>query len=126
MSSKSRKSDNIPIKNENLDKRVKLSETQKEEIRQSSTSSYKLAALYGVSRRTIQFIKDPKKLEENKARRQERGGSAIYYDKAKHTAAMKRHRDYKKQLYDNGLISITNTEGKTFTIYPADTTPVRR
>lgn len=101
------KVDKIYIKNEKLDKRVKLLEYQKEEIRKNiaGLSQRKLAALYGVSRRTIQFILDPEKLKRNKEVRKLRGGSNIYYDKEKHTKAMKIHRDYKKELLNKNLIS---------------------
>jgi hypothetical protein len=58
-----------------VDKRVKLTKEQKEEIiafRQlhGSKRGYGdrvLAEMYGVSRRTIQFILDPNKLEVNRA-----------------------------------------------------------
>lgn len=62
------------------------------------------AELFGVSRRTIQFIWFPEQLEENKKRRAERGGSKQYYDREKHNASMREHREYKKDLYKKGLI----------------------
>lgn len=100
-----RKSDKIPINNKKLDRRVKLTEEQKEEIRQNTTDSIReLGRKYNVDKRTIQFIKDPQKLEECKKRRAERGGSKIYYDKEKNRETMKEHRDYKKDLYNKGLI----------------------
>lgn len=88
------------------DKRVKLTPEQKEEIRENKEclSQRKLAKKYGVSRRTIQFILDPKKLEENKKRRAERGGSKIYYDREKHNDYMKTHRRYKQDLHLKGDI----------------------
>ena len=51
--------------------------------------------------RTIQFVLDPKKLEDNKARRRERGGEAQYYDRETHTEYMRRHRSHKRQLLDD-------------------------
>lgn len=103
-----RKSDSIPINNENLDRRVKLTADQKNEIRlaykSGEISTYKLAKIYGVSRRTIQFILSPEKLQENKQRRAERGGTKIYYDKTKHARATREHREYKKKLYAEGKI----------------------
>jgi len=87
------------------DRRVKLTDEDREEIREKYAtgeySTYKLADLFGVSRRTIQFILDPKKLEENRKRLKERGGSKIYYDTDKNTTSMKEHRRYKKDVLKN-------------------------
>jgi hypothetical protein len=99
-----RKSDSIPINNEKLDRRKKLTEAQKEEIRKSDLSLRKLAEMYDVSKRTIQYIKDPEKKRQNLLRRKERGGWLQYYNKEKHTKAIKEHRDYKKKLMDDGLL----------------------
>ena len=103
-----RKSDTIAINNPELDRRVKLTAEDKEVIHanKGGLSQRKLAALYGVSRRTIQFILDPEKLEQNKQRRAERGGSKVYYDKDKHAISMKEHRNYKKELYQTNQIGL--------------------
>ena len=103
-----RKTDTIPINNENLDRRVKLTQVQKQEIKLNvlGLSSRKLAEMYGVSKRTIQFILDPEKLAENKKKREERGGSKHYYNKEKHTEAIRRHRDYKKWLNERGELFV--------------------
>jgi transposase len=101
-----RKSDIISINNKKLDRRVKLTDTQREEIKanRDGLSQRKLAKIYGVSRRTIQFILHPEKLEQNLQRRAERGGTKQYYDKEKQRKYMKAHRDYKKKLYLEGKI----------------------
>lgn len=99
-----RKSEKIPINNKALDRRVKLTDKQREEIKKSSLSSRALAKAYGVSRRTIQFIQDPEKLEQCKKRRAERGGSKIYYNREKNNKSMKEHRQYKEKLYKAGLL----------------------
>jgi len=101
-----RKSDLIPINNESLDRRVKLTKEEKEDIHANvlGLSQRVLARTYGVSRRTIQFILSPEKLEENLKRRKERGGSKQYYDKEKWRVTMKEHRDYKKKLFQEGKI----------------------
>jgi transposase len=65
-------------------------------------SQRKLATEFNVSRRTIQFIIDPAKREQNYQKRVERGGSKQYYDKDKNNAYMKKHREHKKKLFDNG------------------------
>lgn len=102
-----RKSDGIPINNEKLDRRVKLSTETKVEIKINvlSLSHNELARKYGVSKRTIQFILDPQKKLENLQRRKERGGYKQYYDREKNTIAQREHRDYKKQLFKEGKIS---------------------
>jgi hypothetical protein len=101
-----RKSDLIPINNELLDKRVKLTVAQKQEIFgfKGLKSANELANMYGVSKRSIQFILDPQKLAENKQRRAERGGSKKYYDKEYNRKAMQKHRLRKKELYLQGKI----------------------
>jgi transposase-like protein len=85
----------------------KLTQEQKEEIYKrynidGDVSQRQLAREYGVSRRLITFIIDPKKHEENLQRRKEAGGSKKYYDKDKHKEAIKKHRRRKQELYLNG------------------------
>ena len=102
------KSDKISINNELLDRRVKLTQEDKRRIKElyeSGTHSQRsLAKLYNVSRRSIIFIIHPERLEENKLRRKERGGSKIYYDREYHNEKMKEHRKYKNELLKKGLI----------------------
>lgn len=88
---------------EKHDKRVKLTKSQKEEIYNvynlyGAFSHRELADLYGVSRRTISFIVDPQQKQDNLDRLEERGGTKIYYDKDKHTKAMRVHRRHKHEL----------------------------
>jgi transposase len=92
---------------QSYDKRRKLSEEDKIDIRSMSRKGYsqrELARMYNVSRRLIQFVINPQSLEENKERRKERGGSAQYYDKETHTLAVRKHRNYKKDLYYKKLL----------------------
>jgi transposase len=107
-------SDALSIKDEKLDRRVKLSSAQKEEILElkEKHSQRGLAKMFGVSRRTIQFILDPAKHEENLLRRKERGGWKQYYDKEYNRKAIKEHRDYKKELFTKGLLK-TQENGRT-------------
>lgn len=102
------KSEKITISGSRHDRRRKLTEGQKQEIRENKMglSQRKLAAVYGVSRRTITFILDPEKLAENLKRRQERGGHKQYYDKEKHAHYMQNHRKYKQDLYVKGKIQV--------------------
>ena len=101
-------SDNIPIKNEKLDRRVKLTKEDKELVkwlREEEQISYqKLANRFNVSKRTIIFICKPESLENCKKARKKLGGSKRYYDKEKHRIAIKEHREYKKELYNQKLI----------------------
>jgi transposase-like protein len=106
-----RKSDNIPINNELLDRRVKLTKDDKELIvylREEDGISYqKLANQFNVSKRTIIFICKPETLIASNEARKKRGGSMIYYDKKTHAITTKEHREYKKELFDKGLIKMT-------------------
>lgn len=93
--------DKIPMPRA-FDKRIKLTEQDKLDIvdlyKQGNTSQRKLAAQFGISRRTIQFTLDPKKKEENLKRREERGDSKIYYNKEKHTESTRNHRRHKRDV----------------------------
>lgn len=103
-----RKSDIIPIKNEKLDRRVKLTDDDKKLVvwlREEEQISYqKLADRFSVSKRLIMFICKPELKIKNLEARKNRGGSKFYYDKDKHKEYMKDHRDYKKELYQQGFI----------------------
>lgn len=103
-----RKSDATPINNPKLDKRVKLTVEDKENIvKDYATGMFSqrgLAEKYGVSRRSIQFVLSPEKKERAKAQFAERQKDGRYYDKDKHREYTKIHRDHKKELYKQGLI----------------------
>jgi hypothetical protein len=103
-----RKSDSIPIKNEKLDRRVKLTADDKELVkwlREEEQISYqKLANRFGVSKRLVMFICNPESKIKDLENRAKRGGSKIYYDRESHNASTKDHRDYKKELFSQGLI----------------------
>lgn len=53
---------------------------------------------YRVSRRLIQFVLFPERLETVKQHREDRGGTMQYYDKDKHRIAMQTHRDHKRKV----------------------------
>lgn len=103
-----RKSDKIAINNKALDKRVKLSDSDKQNI----VAEYKtglisingLARKYSVSKRTIQFTLFPERKERAQEQFKERRKDGRYYNKENHREQMKKHRDYKKELYQKGLI----------------------
>jgi hypothetical protein len=102
------KFDNIPINNPEHDKRVKLTDDDREGIREDySTGMFSqrdLAAKYGVSKRLIQFVLNPEKAEIAKQQFQERQKDGRYYDREKHNEYMKSHRDHKKELWEQGLL----------------------
>ena len=77
------KSEKIKIEHTKHDKRIRLTENQKDEIisLRGLISIHKCAERFGVCRRTIQFLWFPERLERNKQLRQKRGGSKQYYDK---------------------------------------------
>ena len=94
------------------DRRRKLTEKEKLEIFElyGTISQRKLAKMFGVSRRTIIFIGNPEKMEENYRRRVENGGSKMYYNKEKHRQYMKKHRTHKQELFLKGDL-IENKKG---------------
>lgn len=98
-----RKTDSIKLGDAFLKRSAKLLPCQKEMVvwwhTNRGLSQRQLATLFHVSRGTIRFILDPDKLKRNLEARTARGGSKIYYDKSKHSAAIKEHRNYKKQLF---------------------------
>lgn len=96
------KSDSLYIAHTKHDRRIKLSEDDKKEIRllsKSGLSQRVLARRFEVSRRLIQFIINPECQEENLKRRKERGGWSVYYSTEKHRQYIKNHRRYKHKLY---------------------------
>jgi len=91
--------DKTPMPKEK-DRRRKLSDSDRAEIRSlyGTISQRKLAKRFGVSRRLIQFIGDPSKHEANLERRDERGGSAVYYNRDRNTKSIRDHRRYKQKI----------------------------
>lgn len=87
------------------DKRIKLTDKQKKEIfekyKSGNYSQRELAREYGVSRRLIQFITDPSKLERDKQRRKENGSSKQYYDKERHKQYMRAFRRHIRDILDS-------------------------
>ncbi len=99
-----RKTDTIKIGDPFLKRSSKLLPCQKEMViywHEKGCSSRKIALMFKVSKRLIQFIIDPEKLKNNKERRREKGGSSQYYDKDYHAIKVKEHREYKKNLFNN-------------------------
>jgi hypothetical protein len=101
------KSEKIIISGSKYDRRCKLSAAQRAEIisLRGTISQRKCAEKYGVSRRTIQFLWFPEKLEANRKALFERGGWKQYYKKEEWSETMRNHRRYKQSLYMKGLIA---------------------
>jgi len=89
------------------DRRRKLTDAQREEVREQhaqGASQRQLATHFGVSRRLIGFILDPAKEAAAKAAYIERRKDGRYYDPAKHTEQIRRHRRHKHQLLKEGKL----------------------
>lgn len=92
-----------------LDKRVKLSPEQKEIIMyeyKNGASKRSLSLKYGVSRRLIQFITEPEKLQiqREKAKERKPNENKITVKKYRSTSS-ERHKKYKKFLIVSGKIN---------------------
>lgn len=101
----------MPYKCENIklgqyDRRRKLTEDQKEEIKHKySTGLYShrsLAAEYKVNKSTIAIIVNPKRAEQVKQRMKEHWKD--YVDREELTVAQRKRRRYKQELYLEGKI----------------------
>ena len=104
----------MPIKSEveklkipdELKRSIKLSKEQKKEVLKirnaTGLSQRKLADLFGVSRRTIQFILNPEDYERNKKMSAERNHK--YYKHEKNRQYIKRTRDYRKELNESNYL----------------------
>ena len=89
------------------DRRIKLNDKQREEIRKKYTtgmySQRNLAEEYGVSRRLITFILDPDKAKKNAEQLKQRRADGRYKPtKEEWAAIMREHRQYKQELYLKG------------------------
>lgn len=98
------KSERLIIAGSKFDRRCKFTDQQKDEIiaLRGCVSQRKCALMFNVSRRMVQFLWFPEKLERNKQARQARGGWREYYHKADHAESMKNTRRYKQELYVKG------------------------
>lgn len=90
-----------------LDRRRKLSDEQKDEIRHKySTGAYSLNGLakeYSVSKKTILLIVNPESKRKNDQRIKEHWKEYVP-SKAEHNAIAREHRSYKQKLYKEGEI----------------------
>lgn len=107
-------SEKIKIQKTEFDRRIKLTDDDKELIKwlseEEKISQRKLAIQFNVSRRLIQFVLNPQKLIDNKKKRAERGGWKQYYNKEANTEVQKEHRNYKQKLYVENKIKLDKNE----------------
>ena len=106
------KSEKIKLSKEQ-DRRIKLSDEQKEEIRAKfATGHYSqrgLAIEYNVSRRLISFVLDDEKAKRAAEQLKERRADGRYKpSKEQWAATMRNHRQYKQQLYMEGKLTDDN------------------
>ena len=98
------KIDKISINNENLDRRIKLKKDDKKHIIELYNSGLKIREIARhypqVSRRSIQFVIFPERL----AKVNYSGHWKVYYNREKQAIAIKKYRDYKRQLCKDNLI----------------------
>lgn len=109
----------MPYKSESIrldasqDRRRKLTEEQKEEIRRiyktGACGTRPLAKQFGVSRSTIQVIVNPNIAERHKRRAKEHWRD-YRPTKEEWAATMREHRQYKYKLYLKGELKTTNME----------------
>lgn len=95
-----------------LDRRRKLTEKDRFEIRQKyfnvhpskQPTQTALANEYNVNRRLIQFILFPEREERQKELAKERRKDGRYYDKEKSRLKIQDYRDYKRSLVQSGKL----------------------
>lgn len=108
--------DLIPIENTMLDRRRKLTLAQEDEIREAkyTMSTIMAAGVFGVSRRTIQFIWHPERLERNRELRAQRvQNGAEYWTREQHRESIASLRAYKRDLLEMGLVNQPTKEPTT-------------
>lgn len=99
------------------DRRVKLTEDDKEYIRwlrdEEGLSYNKLAAKFGVSKRLIMFVCCPEKYAVAQAQRKARWKDGRYVTSPEERAEIaKEHLEYKRSLLDKGLVSLDSVKVK--------------
>jgi hypothetical protein len=92
------KTDKLSLDDPFLRRNTKLLPCQRERIvalHNSGASIHSLSRMFKVSRRLIQFVIYPERMDKVKEHHKDRGGSSVYYKKEKHTDAIREHRQYK-------------------------------
>lgn len=107
------KSERIKIAGTQFDRRIKLTDEQKDLIRwlreEEQISYNKLAAQFNVSKRLVMFICNPEKYEKSKEQFKQRKMEGRYKPCKKEWAeTVREHRKYKQELYLNNKITLEN------------------
>ena len=101
------KTDKIKIGCPFLDRRTKLLPCQRERmlyLHKLGYSQRKLAAIFNVSRRLVQFVTDPEKKVKDLQNRRDRGGTMIYYKGGEEWAKqIRNHRAYTNRIIGPGF-----------------------
>ena len=102
------KSEKIKIEFTKDDKRIKLTDEQREKIKKDYStgliSQRDLAKKYKVDKKTIYNILHPDKYQETLERYKEENHSKQYYQKEKQREYIKTYRHHKQELYVKGEI----------------------
>ena len=107
----------MPFKSSNirllrsLDRRVKISSDDRKFIFIAYRIGWSIRAITRhfadrISRRAIQFVLFPERLEKLVVARRETKAHLKYYSKKKHTAAIQKHRQYKQALLTSDAITL--------------------
>jgi len=103
------KSRKAKIEKTEFDRRIKLTEEDKNTIRKlhkEGVAIRQITRMYKVSRRLIQFTVFPERLERNKENFQARGGWKACYNHKRHVEAMRNTGRYKHKLFKENKIKI--------------------
>lgn len=101
------KSEKIKLPKE-FDRRIRFTDEKKKQadlLYSQGESITKTAKILGISKRLLQFYLFPERQEKNLIDRKERGGSKIYYNREKHTKAIRNLRQYKQNLFLKGELN---------------------
>ena len=106
------KVNDLRINDRRFDKRCKLSTAQMVEIieNKDGLTIAATARKYGVSPRTIQFLRFPERRKKNRENLKNKGGWRYYYHRDAHKIRMSRHRDYKHRLAMRRFIDVPISE----------------
>ena len=105
-------SEKIRITGTSLDRRVKLTQEQREELRHlrefEGWPYNMLAKKYNVSKNLAIFVCNPEVEARNRENFKKLRSDGRYYNKEKNTEAIRKTRNYKQQLYKEGVLKKDN------------------
>lgn len=108
------KVDKLAIRDANYDRRVKLTEEQRKEIKELyQTGNYSMTALgklYNVTRHTIANVVNEARYQKRLESNRERFRGGTYYNKEQHRKSVANYRNYKKKLLAQGIIQETKED----------------